>query len=667
MLCVCFYFSFGTDSPLDLDVKDRLMAQVLPTLAALPDDEVAYIRYQKNEAAKRLIRRRTTAEIKSTAAAGLMGHGRSQSKPPTTANNRRSTELNSSSTSPPPRRTAAAGASGNNSLMSPLSPSSEHNRPEENSEPVVTEGGGETLVGEEGRPQSVEEAEAEESEERELETHDENEIALRSHLDEDGALKVENMELNTIIEDIHQQAVLQADQEAADATVDGVTPSEDKQSLTMEESLQQSSVSRAPVTPERLEVIKKELREIYEICSPEKISKIDRLLHKYSGREEEFLEFVHIKYCVPSVENVSLQSQAVDVANEKDGSKTEVIDRDAEQKKAAAAVIPKRPRPVVAQAKPLVRPPFRGGGGVSRRFTAFDDNIGSGNGRRGAENDAGRDQLRQEILAEHVSTDDTDPWMVREGKFLKEFIRIFPPKPKTHNKSSSNDTESNTNGLKNSARSGGAEGEEEDDDDDNSDEEDGDSEAMAIGGKKVNSNDGSDDKAQQKKKKKPSASYEDILFSVFELDRRLLMRFQRPPRERSESADAASKSSSTSNGLATNASKDSLLKESKDTETVPAVKPVVVSRAQAEAAARLSQGLSTLKLSEESKNQHLHHRNVSPDKNVYIDNFTFGSGKNWHSRLQIVACIYLFISPNVLNSESRSSSVRTTARVLSWH
>lgn len=47
--------SFGTDSPLDLDVKDRLMRQVLAALPALPDDETAYSQHHKLEANRRLM------------------------------------------------------------------------------------------------------------------------------------------------------------------------------------------------------------------------------------------------------------------------------------------------------------------------------------------------------------------------------------------------------------------------------------------------------------------------------------------------------------------------------------------------------------------------------------------------------------------------------------
>lgn len=34
--------SFGTDSPLDLDIKERLMEQVFQTIPVMPDDEDAY-------------------------------------------------------------------------------------------------------------------------------------------------------------------------------------------------------------------------------------------------------------------------------------------------------------------------------------------------------------------------------------------------------------------------------------------------------------------------------------------------------------------------------------------------------------------------------------------------------------------------------------------------
>lgn len=54
--------SFGTDSPLDLDIKARLMEQVFSTLAVRADDETAYSLYNHVEAEKRLHRTRAAPE-----------------------------------------------------------------------------------------------------------------------------------------------------------------------------------------------------------------------------------------------------------------------------------------------------------------------------------------------------------------------------------------------------------------------------------------------------------------------------------------------------------------------------------------------------------------------------------------------------------------------------
>jgi tubulin polyglutamylase TTLL6/13 len=40
--------SFGTDSPLDLDIKERLMDQALRAVSALPDDETAFTQYHRS-------------------------------------------------------------------------------------------------------------------------------------------------------------------------------------------------------------------------------------------------------------------------------------------------------------------------------------------------------------------------------------------------------------------------------------------------------------------------------------------------------------------------------------------------------------------------------------------------------------------------------------------
>jgi len=53
--------SFGTDSPLDMDIKGRLMDAIFNILPVLPDDEDTYTLYHKKEAERRLTAERTTA------------------------------------------------------------------------------------------------------------------------------------------------------------------------------------------------------------------------------------------------------------------------------------------------------------------------------------------------------------------------------------------------------------------------------------------------------------------------------------------------------------------------------------------------------------------------------------------------------------------------------
>ena len=68
--------SFGTDSPLDMDIKERLMAQVLQSLAVMPDDEFAYSCHHKVEAKKRLVEKRIIEkELQSLKSAGSASSG----------------------------------------------------------------------------------------------------------------------------------------------------------------------------------------------------------------------------------------------------------------------------------------------------------------------------------------------------------------------------------------------------------------------------------------------------------------------------------------------------------------------------------------------------------------------------------------------------------------
>jgi hypothetical protein len=58
---MCYHFfktilaSFGTDSMLDKDIKERLMEQVFSILPVMPDDQQAYLAHHKAESEKRLV------------------------------------------------------------------------------------------------------------------------------------------------------------------------------------------------------------------------------------------------------------------------------------------------------------------------------------------------------------------------------------------------------------------------------------------------------------------------------------------------------------------------------------------------------------------------------------------------------------------------------------
>jgi hypothetical protein len=102
-----------------------------------------------------------------------------------------------------------------------------------------------------------------------------------------------------------------------------------------------------------------ELHEIYAICSPDKIPKIDKLLEKYVGREEEFLDFVHMKYSIPKVPDVKHEDvcRLLETNSNQNTSqmKQEVITSPEVNKKLHSRTSNK-------VAKPLIHPPFKGAG-----------------------------------------------------------------------------------------------------------------------------------------------------------------------------------------------------------------------------------------------------------------------------------------------------------------
>ncbi len=84
-------------------------------------------------------------------------------------------------------------------------------------------------------------------------------------------------------------------------------------SIEQEGNDQQDDDDEEECSPERLEEIKKILIDIYEKYSPEKLNKIDRLLAKYIGHEEEFLQFVFSKYNVSPVVYPSLVKPSLNI------------------------------------------------------------------------------------------------------------------------------------------------------------------------------------------------------------------------------------------------------------------------------------------------------------------------------------------------------------------
>jgi hypothetical protein len=70
------------------------------------------------------------------------------------------------------------------------------------------------------------------------------------------------------------------------------------ESKTSEDDEEEEDIEDEECSEERKEEIKVTLLEVYKRFSPEKTSKIDRLLAKYLGHEEEFLRFVFGKYSV---------------------------------------------------------------------------------------------------------------------------------------------------------------------------------------------------------------------------------------------------------------------------------------------------------------------------------------------------------------------------------
>mmetsp|Transcript_29667 Transcript_29667/g.50082 ORF Transcript_29667/g.50082 Transcript_29667/m.50082 type:complete len:1391 (+) Transcript_29667:294-4466(+) len=381
--------SFGTDSSLDKDIKERLMEQVFSVLPVLPDDQQAYMAHHKAESEKRLIaqRKRNTAAAKAEAEQAAAN--KNKPKPPVRP---RDGNKKDSPKSDPAGMAASGAASGNGG-------------PGDNS------GSGGNGTGEGG----------------------------------------------------------------IDEKKDG-TAAEDDQSIYDEDC-----------TPERLQEIKSILYDVYSKYSPEKLPKIDRLLTKYIGHEEEFLRFVFNKYNVsptlykPPVSQRKRQEQqqqqeeeaaaaaaatseakaAEDGGGEEGGGGEGGSGNDsginsngaaASSENADAAAAPGEdtiyiPKPVSRSGTGSSNNRMDGGAKrASRSMSPPRGSTASGSSRRAPASWRSSEQedavFRSEVFAAHVPKD-ADEWMEFETSRLTQFSRIFPlPKSQQPNASSSSSSSS---------------------------------------------------------------------------------------------------------------------------------------------------------------------------------------------------------------------------------
>ena len=406
--------SFGTDSPLDLDIKTRLMQQVISALPVLPDDEQAYIAYHKAESEKRLTQKLSAKQSQQTTS----NSGNQRKQLP---------QLNKAIPSSTKQDTVVISCTNGGSDESILENDTSANVP---------------LVA----------------------------IGDPSETESDSNAQVQNS-----VED--------------DMFI----------------------FENGDVTPERLDEIKKVLAVIYSDYSPEKIGKIDRLLAKYIGREEEFLRFVNHKYNVQppklrvavEVLNSNVAPPALNVAHTNRSGNANPTKRIISVAKPAAAVMNSNKGSSSGRvgSRSLSPTPNRNLGGRSNAawkvISSEEDEI-----------------LRKEVTALHTPNED-DEWMLNEMRYLTQFTRIYPEMPKTA-PSTGNENDEKIGASAESNNSDNEEEVEERDDDENEKEDD----CSIVGNRNL--------LPVKEKSKYIAASHAEILYQVFLLDRKQMMRLRCP-------------------------------------------------------------------------------------------------------------------------------------------
>jgi tubulin polyglutamylase TTLL6/13 len=350
--------SFGTDSPLDLDIKGRLFEQVFSILPTMPDDEQAYILHHKHEAEKRLMKVKEAAKEPEII-------------------------------KPKPKRDII--------FKKPVPPP----------EPVVVS--------------------------------------------------------PVIIEETPPPSEIIVEEEIKEYIDDG------------------------ECSPERLDEIKQILTIIYNEYSIQKVSKIDRLLEKYFGREEEFLRFVHHKYNIhPPIQLKKTppppEKKPIPIIPPTTSTPPTQIKSGSKENNSIPSLIPKsnKEKRSVRSLSPPEAP--RGRSTAAWKGDSEEDEL-----------------YKQEVLALHMA-DENDEYMKREVKLLSQFTKIFPlDEPKKSDKEEEKEKE------------------DEEQEEKNDEEQEEVVEEIDVKGDKV------------EKPAKPSfATYADIMYQAFLLDKRQTMRLRCP-------------------------------------------------------------------------------------------------------------------------------------------
>jgi tubulin polyglutamylase TTLL6/13 len=533
--------SFATESPLDLDIKSRLMEQVFNTLPVRMDDEQAYQAYHQFESEKRLRKGRSDPSMDSK-------------------DDKKSTSRSKSL--------------------------------DRNSEPRERK----------PDPTPVDPVAAAEAEEARLEK-EKNERELYEVKEREYLLSAQNKAL---------EALATAAATAAQALCRGAEMPHFAFTTTLDGSgeVVVTTLISENDTQYRLLEINEILAGVYEQYCPEKISKIDRLLCKYQGREEEFLQFVVQKYSVGeqlltniiecvlpkyhpiTIPAFTMKKAPEDTESTEDGEKTaprkpNMVPRPPVDKNKTGAPGSTLNNNAKRNSRSLSPP----GAGSSSRAQA------SWKGGTAEEEEA----FKEEVLSTHVPKDD-DEWMVFEGKFLHQFTRIFPVVEPTK-----------TGGAALSEQEAAeleAKEEEEEEAEDKIDEDKASKTSGAKDGK-----DGKeaakDIKAEQKIK---IASYTEIMHQVFVADRRQTMRFHVPLGGARRATAAEDSKDGTLPPLhepfrAGNANTSSMNKPGPGWRA-PVYKPpqqekknLVPTQSQVDVAKRLTQGMSSAPLPYGSKSQ----------------------------------------------------------------